>query len=147
VVDGGGWRIFSRCTLLRAKALVAGISARAGHSLVLRVSFGESSMLLEGDAERPVEQRMASSENLKSDLLKVGHHGSRTSASPAFLHAVKPRWAIISVGAGNTFGHPRRETLEHLQQEGVFAYRTDRNGAVTFYLDGKSVSPQLACLR
>lgn len=104
-------------------------------------------MLLEGDAERPVEQRMASSENLKSDLLKVGHHGSRISSSPAFLRAVKPRWAIISVGAGNTFGHPRRETLEHLQQEGVFAYRTDWNGAVTFYLDGKSVSPQLACLR
>ena len=116
-------------------------------SLVLRVSFGESSMLPEGDAESPVEQRMASSENLKSDLLKVGHHGSATSSSPAFVHAVKPRWAIISVGAGNTFGHPRPETLEQLQQEGVFTYRTDRNGAVTFYLDGKSVSPQLACLR
>jgi competence protein ComEC len=116
-------------------------------SLVLRVNFGESSMLLEGDAESPVEQRMASSENLKSDLLKVGHHGSATSSTPAFVHAVKPRWAIISVGATNTFGHPRRETLEHLQQEGTLTYRTDRNGAVTFYLDGKSVSPQLACLR
>ena len=90
---------------------------------------------------------MASSENLKSDLLKVGHHGSATSSSPEFIHAVKPRWAIISVGATNTFGHPRRETLEHLQQEGVFTYRTDRNGAMMFYLDGKSVSPQSACLR
>jgi competence protein ComEC len=114
-------------------------------SLVLRVSFGESSALLEGDAESPVEQRMASSENLKSDLLKVGHHGSATSSTPEFVHAVKPRWAIISVGATNTFGHPRRETLEHLQQEGILTYRTDRNGAVTFYLDGKSVSPRLAC--
>ena len=116
-------------------------------SLVLRVSFGESSVLLEGDAERPVEQRMAFSENLKSDLLKVGHHGSTTSSTLQFVHAVKPRWAIISVGATNTFGHPRLETLEHLQREGTLTYRTDRNGAVTFYLDGKSVSPQLACLR
>lgn len=116
-------------------------------SLVLRVSFHESSVLLEGDAEKPVEQRMTASEDRKSDLLKVGHHGSANSSSAEFIHAVRPRWAIISVGATNTFGHPRRETLEHLQQEGVFTYRTDRNGAVTFYLDGKSVSPQLACLR
>ncbi len=116
-------------------------------SLVLRVSFGESSVLLEGDAEKPVEQRMGFSEHLKSDLLKIGHHGSATSSSLEFIRAVRPRWAIISVGATNTFGHPRRETLEHLQQEGTFTYRTDRNGAVTFYLDGKSVSPQLECLR
>jgi competence protein ComEC len=116
-------------------------------SLVLRVSFRDSSLLLEGDAEKPVEQRMAFSEDLKSDLLKVGHHGSATSSSAEFIHAVRPRWAIISVGVTNTFGHPRRETLERLQQEGVFTYRTDRNGAVTFYLDGKSVSPQLECLR
>ena len=116
-------------------------------SLVLRVSFGGSSVLLEGDAERPVEQRMAFSQDLKSDLLKVGHHGSATSSSSEFVHAVRPRWAIISVGATNTFGHPRRETPEHLQPEGTSTYRTDRNGAVTFYLDRESVSPQLACLR
>jgi competence protein ComEC len=116
-------------------------------SLVMRISFGESSVLLEGDAERPVEWRMTSTENLKSDLLKVGHHGSATSSSPEFLRAVRPRWAIISVGATNTFGHPRRETLQHLQDEGTLTYRTDCHGAVTFYLDGKSVSPQLACLR
>ena len=90
---------------------------------------------------------MAFSEDLKSDLLKVGHHGSAISSSPEFVRAVRPRWAIISVGAGNTFGHPRRETLEHLQQEATMTFRTDRNGAVTFDLDGKSVSPQLACLR
>jgi len=120
---------------------------RNNDSLVMRVSFGASSVLLEGDAERPVEQRMTASEDLKSDLLKVGHHGSATSSTAEFVHAVKPRWAIISVGAGNTFGHPRKETLENLQQEGTLTYRTDRNGALTFYLDGKTVSPQLACLR
>jgi competence protein ComEC len=116
-------------------------------SLVMRISFGKSSALLEGDAEWPVEQRMTASEDLKSDLLKVAHHGSATSSTQEFLHAVQPRWAIISVGASNTFGHPRQETLEHLEQERIHTYRTDRNGAVTFYLDGKSVSPQLACLR
>jgi len=63
------------------------------------------------------------------------------------MHAVRPHWAIISVGAGNSFGHPRMETLKRLEEEGVLTYRTDRNGAVTFYLDGHSVIPQLACLR
>lgn len=87
------------------------------------------------------------SEDLKSDLLKVGHHGSATSSTTDFIHAVKPHWAIISVGTGNAFGHPRQETLEHLQRQGVLTYRTDQNCAVTFYLDGKSVSPPLACLR
>ena len=57
-----------------------------------------------------------SSDNLNADLLKVGHHGSETSSTPELVNAVKPRWAIISVGATNTFGHPRRETLEELQQ-------------------------------
>jgi competence protein ComEC len=116
-------------------------------SLVFQIHFGESSMLLEGDAERAVEQRMAASHELKSDLLKVAHHGSATSSTAEFVHAVHPRWAIISVGFGNTFGHPRRETLEHLQEEGTLTYRTDRNGAVTFYLDGHTLSPHLASVR
>jgi competence protein ComEC len=84
---------------------------------------------------------------LKSDLLKVGHHGSATSSSWEFIHAVQPRWAIISVGRGNSFGHPRLETLQRLEQEGAATYRTDLNGAVSFFLDGHTVSPQLACLR
>jgi competence protein ComEC len=113
----------------------------------MRLSYRQSSILLEGDAERPVEQRMASLHDLKSDLLKVAHHGSATSSTSEFVHSVRPRWAVISVGVGNSFGHPRRETLEHLQDAGVLTYRTDRNGAVTFYLDGQSVIPQLACLR
>lgn len=116
-------------------------------SLVLQLRYGESRVLLEGDAERAVEQRMAATHELKSDLLKVGHHGSATSSTAEFVHAVRPRWAIISVGAGNSFGHPRMETLQRLQEEGALTYRTDRNGAVTFYLDGHSVIPQLACLR
>lgn len=113
-------------------------------SLVLQIHFGESTVLLEGDAERAMEQRMASTHELKADLLKVGHHGSATSSTAEFVHAVHPRWAIISVGSGNTFGHPRLETLEHLQEEGTLTYRTDRNGAVTFYVDRHTITPQLA---
>jgi competence protein ComEC len=120
---------------------------RNNDSLVLRLRYRDSSVLLEGDAERVVEQRMVATHELKSDLLKVGHHGSATSSSVEFLRAVQPRWAVISVGARNTFGHPRMETLERLQDERALTYRTDFNGAVSFYLDGKSVSPQLACLR
>jgi competence protein ComEC len=120
---------------------------RNNDSLVLRLRYRDSSVLLEGDAERVVEQRMVATHELKSDLLKVGHHGSATSSSEEFLRAVQPRWAVISVGARNTFGHPRMETLERLQDERALTYRTDFNGAVSFYLDGKSVSPQLACLR
>jgi len=115
-------------------------------SLVIRLAYRGSSILLEGDAERPVEQRMAALHNLKSDLLKVLHHGNATTSTSEFVRAVRPRWAIISVGTGNSFGHPCRETLQHLQ-EVAMTYRTDGNGAVTFYLDGQSVIPQLACLR
>jgi len=121
--------------------------AKNNDSLVMRLRYRESTVLLEGDAERVVEQRMLAMHNLRADLLKVGHHGSATSTSAEFIHAVQPRWAVISVGEGNSFGHPRRETLERLQGEGTATYRTDVNGAVSFYLDGKSVSPQLACLR
>ena len=80
-------------------------------------------------------------------MLKVGHHGSVTSSSWEFIHAVRPRWAIISVGKGNTFGHPRRETLQRLEEAGAATYRADLHGAVSFYLDGRTVTPQLACLR
>ena len=121
--------------------------ARNNDSLVLRLQYRDSSALLEGDAEEMVERRMAASRELRSDLLKVGHHGSATSSTPEFMNAVHPRWAIISVGKGNRFGHPRMATLERLQEAGVATYRTDLNGAVSFYLDGQSVTPQPACLR
>ncbi len=120
---------------------------RNNDSLVLRVEYGNSSALLEGDAETIVERRMVLSHNLHSDLLKVGHHGSATSSSEELIQAVRPRWAVISVGKGNRFGHPRLATLQRLQESGTATYRTDLSGAVSFYLDGRSVTPQLACLR
>jgi competence protein ComEC len=120
---------------------------RNNDSLVLRLRYQDSSALLEGDAEKAVEERMVATHDLRADLLKVGHHGSNTSSTEELIQAVHPRWAVISVGARNTFGHPRIEVLRRLAAAKVATYRTDMNGAVSFYLDGRSVSPQLACLR
>ena len=84
-------------------------------SLVLRIQYGQTSALLEGDAEAPSEARMIAEGLHHSDLLKIGHHGSRTSTTPPFLAAVTPSYAVISVGSRNLYGHPRREVLEELQ--------------------------------
>jgi competence protein ComEC len=114
-------------------------------SLVIKISYGATSALLEGDAEKKTERQVAQ-ENPQADLLKVAHHGSSTSTIPELLAAVHPRFAVISVGARNVYGHPRQEVLERLAAAHVFTYRTDMEGAVTFYLDGKTVSSQLAAL-
>jgi competence protein ComEC len=116
-------------------------------SLVLRMIFGGSSALLEGDAEAPSEHLMvttALSGNpaaaLGPDtLLKVGHHGSRTSTTPEFLALAAPQDTVISVGAQNTFGHPRPEVIQRLADAHARVYRTDRFGLTTFLLtpDGR----------
>jgi competence protein ComEC len=123
----------------------AHVSRPNDESLVMKVSYGATSALLEGDAEKKTEQQVAE-ENPQADLLKVAHHGSSTSTIPELLAAVQPRFAVISVGARNVYGHPRLEVLNRLAKAHVFTYRTDMSGAVTFYLDGKTVSPQLAAL-
>lgn len=109
-------------------------------SLVLRVSYGNTSALLEGDAEAPSESRMIEEGGLHSTLLKVGHHGSKTSTTPAFLQAVSPSYAVISVGQRNYYGHPKLETLEKLEDAHALTYRTDLLGASTFYLDGSRIT-------
>jgi competence protein ComEC len=73
-------------------------------------------------------------------VLKVAHHGSASSTNPVLLAAVHPRYAVISVGYRNVYGHPRREVLERLQDARVATYRTDMDGATSFFLDAKSVS-------
>ena len=118
---------------------------RNNDSLVLHFSNGNSSCLAEGDAEKAIERRVADRYQPQADLLK--HNGSLRSTTPELLASLRPRWAVISVGARNTFGHPRGETLKRLQEAGTATYRTDLNGAVTFYLAGSSVTPQFACLR
>jgi competence protein ComEC len=115
-------------------------------SLVMKVSFGMTSALLEGDAERK-EENFVSQEDSHADLLKVAHHGSATSTAEDFLASVHPRFAVISVGARNLYGHPRREVLDRLAKAKVSTYRTDIEGAVSFYLDGKNVIPDAWSLR
>jgi competence protein ComEC len=80
-------------------------------------------------------------------LLKVAHYGSATSTRADLLSAVHPKFAVISVGARNVYGHPRREVLSRLQESNIKTYRTDVDGAVSFYLDGKSVNPRVVSLR
>jgi competence protein ComEC len=116
-------------------------------SMVMRVSYGESSVLLEGDAEKQVERRMAALHHPRANLLKVGHHGSANATTPELVASVKPAFAIISVGSGNSFGLPRSEILGRLAGAGTRVYRTDIDGAVTFYLDGHSVTPSVAALQ
>ena len=109
--------------------------ARNNDSLVMRLDDGHASVLLEGDAEAPSEAAMLAHGRLAPvTLLKVGHHGSRTSSTPGFLAAVAPRKAVISVGAHNTFGHPRSEVLQRLEAAHIQTFRTDRAGAETFLL-------------
>jgi competence protein ComEC len=113
--------------------------------LVFTAAFAETTALLEGDAERPAERRVVE-QHPDAVLLKVAHHGSASGTSADLLSTVHPRYAVISVGARNVYGHPRREVLERLQQAGVKTYRTDEEGAVSFYLDGKSVTPDVALI-
>jgi competence protein ComEC len=112
-------------------------------SMVLQVTYGNTSVLLEGDAEKAVERRIASLHYPKADLLKVGHHGSATSTTTEILKSLKPSFAVISVGFRSSFGLPKPDVLQRLQDARVKVYRTDLNGAVTFYLDGRSVTPWL----
>jgi competence protein ComEC len=114
-------------------------------SLVLHVAYGATSALLEGDAEAPIEQAMLAEPDLASTLLKVGHHGSITSTRPEFLTRVAPRYAVISCGLRNRYGHPRAEVLEALQAAKAGTYSTDINGASCFRLDGKNTTPDLGC--
>jgi competence protein ComEC len=114
---------------------------RNDDSLVMSVQYGHTAALLEGDAEKESERRIAQQQP-QADLLKVGHHGSATSTIPELLAAVHPRFAVISVGARNVYGHPRHEVLERLAESHIQTYRTDLDGAVTMYLDGETVTPR-----
>lgn len=109
-------------------------------SAVLQLKYGSTSFLFTGDAEAGSEKDMiASGVNLKSTVLKVGHHGSNSSTSEAFLDAVNPKYAVISVGS-NSYGHPTDEILNRLSQHGVSVYRTDISGTIVATTNGTSVS-------
>ena len=112
------------------------------HSVVLRLLYGERSILFTGDAEAESEEDMVAAytaEALKSDVLKVGHHGSVTSTAPDFLSLVDPDYAVISCGVGNSYGHPHDETVTRLTEKGISIYRTDREGTIVLTTDGKTL--------
>jgi competence protein ComEC len=114
------------------------------NSFVLRIGYGRRHLLLVGDAEREEEKSLLADVRgrLYADVLKVGHHGSRTSSSEAFLAAVAPREAVVSVGRRNRFGHPHAAALDALGAAGARVWRTDRDGAVVVTTDGISLDIQ-----
>ncbi|SDF05556.1 DNA internalization-related competence protein ComEC/Rec2 [Sporomusa acidovorans] len=109
-------------------------------SSVIRVSYGEHSFLLTGDLEAQGEAALLAKNVAPCTVLKVGHHGSRTSTTEPFLQAVTPEFAVISAGYGNRFGHPHSETIQRLAARKIEIYRTDRQGAIVFCSDGKTMT-------
>lgn len=118
----------------------SGYDGLNNYSAVVKIRYGSTSFLLTGDAEDLSEKEMlASGADLQADVLKVGHHGSSRSTTPAFLKSVSPEYAVILVGAANDYGHPHQETLDNLADAGVMVHRTDQEGTIIFVSDGLSV--------
>lgn len=117
-------------------------SAKNNDSVVIRLRYRDRSLLLSGDAEYQAESAILSemaTEALHSDVLKVGHHGSKNSTTLEFLAAVQPQLAIISAGAENPYGHPSPELLQRLTDANVRILRTDQSGAIHVLTDGKQI--------
>lgn len=109
-------------------------------SLFLRVVYGEIEYLFTGDASSVIEQQLVErNAQIDADVLKVGHHGSGSSSSSAFLKRVSPEFAVIQVGEGNAFDHPRQEVLDRLEAVGSRVLRTDRLGKIELTSDGRSI--------
>ena len=121
-------------------------------SMVLRLDYGSTSFMFTGDAEAESEACILaefSPSELDCDFLKLGHHGSTTSTSEAFLDAVSPEYAAISCGEGNSYGHPHRETLDKLASRGITGdklLRTDLDGTCVIYSDGERISTDIDSL-
>lgn len=110
------------------------------YSIVIKVQFGENIFMFNGDAEATSEMEMVKKGfDLKAHVLKVGHHGSNSSTCVNFLDAVNPEYAVISVGKGNSYGHPSSSTMSRLQAKGIKIFRTDENGTVIAISDGKNI--------
>jgi competence protein ComEC len=108
-------------------------------SMVLRLQYGDFSMLFTGDLEEEAEVTLAESgENLRSDVLKVGHHGSKKASSESFLAVVSPQIAVISCGKDNRYGHPAPDTVNRLMEAGCMIWQTQESGAVTLQSDGRT---------
>lgn len=107
-------------------------------SIVMRLTYGETEVMFTGDASLRVEREVLEhKEVIQSDILKVGHHGSRTSTSREFLETVKPEFAVISLGKANKYGHPHEEVIGTLDSYGAKILRTDESGTIVMKSDGK----------
>lgn len=107
------------------------------YSIVLKLTYKEKSFLFMGDAETLSEKEITG--DVEADVLKVGHHGSRTSTSQAFLNKVNPSYAVISVGLDNDYKHPHQEVVDRLEKKNIKIYRTDQNGDIIFTTDGYNI--------
>lgn len=111
------------------------------YSIVVKLTFGKRRFLFMGDAEKTSENELLDrTKTLGSDVLKVGHHGSNSSSTAAFLKVVEPKYAIISCGLDNSYGHPHKEVLSRLERIGATVYRTDLNGTILLRCDGNALS-------
>ncbi len=111
------------------------------YSVVLKITYLKTSFLLTGDAEKVSEEEMIKNKyDLKADVLKVGHHGSKSSTSKEFLNTVAPKYAVISVGKDNDYGLPNGATIERLATAKITTYRTDVDGTIVVKSDGKTVT-------
>ena len=110
-------------------------------SLIIKITYGNTSFLITGDAEWEAEHDLLDAGvDISADVLHVGHHGSSTSTSYQFLRAVAPTYGIISVGADNSYGHPTEETLSRLADAGMVVLRTDQLGTIVCYSDGTELT-------
>ena len=129
-----------------AKVLIIGPVAKFDNendnSLVIKVIYGSNSFLFVGDSERTAEQAMVSKSesNLRSTVLKVGHHGSETSTSYPFLRAIMPSYSVISVGEDNSYGHPSDVVISRLEDAGSEILRTDLRGTIIIRSDGENIT-------
>lgn len=111
------------------------------YSPIMKISFGDTSFIFTGDAEKLVEKEVINSGvNLDSDVLKIGHHGSTTSSSEEFIKLVEPSIAVIPVGVGNDYGHPHKETLDLLNKYNVKILRNDELGDIVIESNGKDIT-------
>lgn len=108
-------------------------------SIVLRIDFGDNSFLFTGDATSEVEKKLIN-KNIDVDVYKVAHHGSRYSNSKTFLNKVSPKYAIISCGKDNSYGHPHNEVIKKLNDNNIEIYRTDEKGTILITSDGKNIN-------
>ena len=135
-IDAGNGAVID--ILSPAEDAAASASDPHDANIVSMLSYGETTILLTGDAEKALEHRLLfeTPDMLDADILKVGHHGSKTSSTEAFLKAISPDMAVVSAGKKNRYGHPHADVLERFARLGIPVFRTDQMGNITIESDG-----------